>query len=299
MPHRFRLIAPVATFLAALGGLAVATPQRTTEAEPLVARAAAYVAEYARSLSSVVAEERYEQWLRTGGLAVRQPGASPMRPSVYERRRRLDGDYVLVKVDGPNGWVSFRDVLEVDGRPVEDHGERLATLFLQSPAAAMRQAPRVAAQSARFNLGDTPRTINMPTLALMVLSDLHRDRFQFRTGDERRIEGLHARALDYSEMGGPTLIRGAGGNDLPASGTIWIEPDTGTVLESVLRTGDGTLNSEITVTYRLEKTLELWVPEKMAEVYKSAGEHVEGEATYTNFRRFKMETSEAIKRRRP
>ena len=120
MPHRFRLIAPVATFLAALGGLAVATPQRTTEAEPLVARAAAYVAEYAQSLSSVVAEERYEQWLRTGGLAVRQPGASPMRPSVYERRRRLDGDYVLVKVDGPNGWVSFRDVLEVDGRPVED-----------------------------------------------------------------------------------------------------------------------------------------------------------------------------------
>jgi len=122
-----------------------------------------------------------------------------------------------------------------------------------------------------------------------VLADLHRDRFQFKTGDERRIEGLRARALDYSEMSGPTLVRGAGGNDLPASGTIWIEPDTGTVLESVLRTDDGALNSEITVTYRLEKTLELWVPDKMEEVYKSAGEHAEGEATYANFRRFKVE----------
>ncbi len=282
-----------------LGGLATAAPQTTMQAEPLVARAAAYVAEYARSLSSVVAEERYDQWFRMGGLAVRQPGGGGMRPEVWERRRRLVSDYLLVKVDGVNGWVPFRDVLEVDGKPVKDREKRLTTLFLETPARAMAQAARIAEEGARFNLGNISRTINMPTLALMVLADMHRGRFQFTTGDVHRIAGLRARALDYSEVSGPTLIRGAGSNDLQASGTLWIEPDTGTVLRSVLRTDDGELDSAITVTYRLDKALELWLPEKMEEIYRSNSERVEGEATYSNFRRFKVETSEAIKRRRP
>jgi len=285
-PPTPRFAAATAGLVVALGTLALAAPQTGSAARPFVDRATAYLADYARSLSSVVAEERYEQWLRSGGFAVRQPGASPMRPSANERRRRLDGDLVILKVDGPNGWVSFRDVLEVDGRPVENHGERLATLFLESPSIAMARASRIAEAGARFYLGEMPRAINTPTLALMVVSELHRDRFEFQTGDERRIAGFRARALEYRELYGPTIVRGAGGSDLPASGTLWIEPDTGTVLQSVFRTADSTLQSEITVTYRLDQTLELWVPEKMEEVYRSASERVEGEATYSNFRRF-------------
>lgn len=281
--------AALAGLVTALGSLALAAPQTPTAAGPLVERAAAYVAEYARSLSSVVADERYDQWLRTGGLAVRQPGASPMRPSVYERRRRLDSDYVLVKVDGPNGWVPFRDVVEVDGRPVENHGERLATLALKPPTTFMNEAERLTRTSARFFLGDVPRAVNMPVLALMVVSDLHRSRFEFTPGDDRRVAGLRTQAVDYRELYGPTLVRGAGGSDLRASGTLWIEPDTGTVVRSVFRTADSALQTEITVSYRLDKAMELYVPEKMEEVYKTAGEHVEGEATYSNFRRFKVD----------
>ncbi len=295
-PRTPGLATAIAAMVAALGALVLAAPQTTTAAQPLVDRAAAYVTEYARSLSSFVAEERYDQWLRTGGLAVRQPGANPMRPSAYEQRRHLVSDYALVKVGGPNGWVSFRDVLEVDGRPVEGHGDHLATLFLESPATAMRQAARIAGEGERFNLGNMSRAINMPTLALMALSDLHRDRFQFSVGDERRIEGVRARALDFAELYGPTLVRGAGGADLRATGTIWIEPESGTVLQSILRTNDGALDSQITVSYRLDKTLELWVPEKMEEIYRSSSERVEGEATYRDFRRFTVETGGAIRR---
>lgn len=284
-------VAAVAGMLVVLGTAAVAASQTAATVQPFVDRAAAFVAEYARSLSSVVAEERYDQSLRTGGLAVHQPGANPMRPSASDQRRRLLCDYVLVRVDGPNGWVGFRDVLEVDGKAVENHGERLATRFLGSPVttATMSQAARITREGARFDLGDVPRTINMPTLALMVVSDLHRNRFEFTLGDERRIAGVRTKALDFHELYGPTLVRGAGGADLPVSGTLWIEPDTGTVLESVLRTSDSQLDSAITVTYRLDKALELWVPDKMQEVYKSSSERVEGEATYRDYRRFTVE----------
>ena len=286
-PQTLWLGAAAAAVIVAAGAAAAARPQTLPAAQPLVDRAAAYLAEYARSLSSVVAEERYDQSLRTGGLAIHQPGANPMRPSAYEQRRRLVCDYVLVGVSGPNGWVGFRDVMEVDGKAVEN-GERLATRFLSSPvtAATMNQAARISQEDARFNLGDVSRAINVPTLALMVVSDLHRNRFEFTAGDERRIEGVRARALDFHELYGPTLIRGAGGADLPASGTLWIEPGSGTVLQSVLRTRDSQLDSQITVSYRLDKALELWVPDTMQEVYKTSKEHIEGEATYRDYRRF-------------
>jgi len=290
-PRTSRPAAVIAGMAALLGVAAVAEPQTSAAVQPLVDRATAYVAEYARSLSSVVAEERYDQSLRTGGLAVHQPGASPMRPSAYEPRRRLLCDYVLVRVDGPNGWVGFRDVLEVDGKAVENHGERLAARFLGSPVttATMNQAARIAREGERFNLGGVSRAMNVPTLALMVFSPLHRDRFQFTTGDERRIQGVRARALDFQELYGPTLVRGAGGADLRASGTVWIEPETGTILRTELHTSDSQLDSTITVDYRLDKALELWVPEKMQEIYKSKSERVEGEATYRDYRRFTVD----------
>lgn len=278
--------------------VAVGTPtpaaQTLPDAARLVARAAAYVADYGEKLSSIVAEERYDQWIRVGGWVVRQPNAG-LRPDVYERRRRLVSDYLLVKVPGLEGWTPFRDVLEVDGKPVGDREQRLLDLFVKSPAHAIAQAARIAEEGTRFNLGNISRTINMPTLALLVLTDRHRGRFEFEVAGERRIEGVQTRALHYAEVSGPTMIHTSGDNDLAAAGTFWIEPDTGTVLQSVLRTDDGTLQSEITVTYRLEPKLELWVPGKMEERYRSLEEQIDGEATYRNFRRFKVETFEQIK----
>ena len=291
--RRLPIVWTLSAVCLAFGAPAPATQTRP-DAARLVARAAAYVADYGERLSSIVAEERYDQWMRIGGWVVRQPNAG-MRPNVYERRRRLVSDYLLVKVPGLDGWTPFRDVLEVDGKPVRDREQRLLNLFVDSPAHAMAQAARIAEEGTRFNLGNISRTINMPTLALLVLTDRHRTRFQFEAAGERQIAGVRTRALHYAEVSGPTMIHTSGDNDLAATGTFWIEPDTGTVLQSVLKTDDGTLESEITVTYRLEPRLELWVPGKMEERYRSAQEQIEGEATYGNFRRFKVETSEKIR----
>ena len=57
-----------------------------------------------------------------------------------------------------------------------------------------------------------------------------------------------------------------------------------------------TLESEIVVTYRPDRRLDLWVPGRMLESYKNETERFEGTATYRNFRRFQVVTDEIIKK---
>jgi hypothetical protein len=64
-------------------------------------RVAAYVQQFVDGLTNVVAEERYVQQFRLAA-----------------DRRRLRSDFLLVKYPGEDRrYQTFRDVLEVDGRP--------------------------------------------------------------------------------------------------------------------------------------------------------------------------------------
>jgi len=262
--------------------------------DTLVARTAAYLAEYETKLSSVVAEERYDQTVQyyattAGGARV------SMGSGQWQRRRKLLSDYLLVKVSGLNGWQPFRDVMEVDGEPVRDRQNRLMDLFLNAASLALDQAARVAEESARYNIGSVSRTINVPTLALVFLGQANRYRFDLSMESGRKIEGVETVALAFKERHRPSLIRTRGENDLPTSGMFWVDPETGRVIQTLITTDDGTLQSEITVTYRPDEKLGIWVPARMKEVYKLAAERVEGTATYAKYRRFKVETIEAIK----
>ncbi len=292
-----RALAAVAALVAVSTSLARAG-QAPPDADAVVARAAAYVADYEARLSSVVAEERYEQRLRvltlTGPAAV--VGSAVQGTTSTERRRRLVSDYLLVKVAGLSGWVPFRDVIEVDGQAVHDRDQRLSRLFLESPAYAMDQAMRVAQESARFNLGNVQRNVNVPTLALLFLTDRHRQRLTFHLDGDQTIDDVPAVRLAYVESGRPTLIHGADDKDIVADGTIWVEPDTGRILQTRIHTDTGSLESEIVVTYREDKKMGLLVPWRMRESYKSASERLEGTATYTKFRKFQVETGEVIKK---
>jgi hypothetical protein len=98
------------------GTLLVAVPAQrpALTLDTLVAGMAAYLAEYETKLSSVVAEERYDQTVQyyattAGGARV------SMGSGQWQRRRKLLSDYLLVKVSGLNGWQPFRDVMEVAG----------------------------------------------------------------------------------------------------------------------------------------------------------------------------------------
>lgn len=262
--------------------------------DQLVSRTAVYLVEYEQSLASVVAEERYDQLVQyyAGTYGGARVTASANQ---WQRRRRLVSDFLLVKVPGMPGWQPFRDVLEVDGQAVRDRESRLMDLLVNAAPHAMDQAARIAEESARYNIGNVSRTINVPTLPLVFLGQLNRPRFDLSLEGERTIEDIETRGLAFRERQHPTLIRTTGDNDLDATGVLWVEPDTGRVIQTVIRTDDGTLQSEITVTYRPDARLGIWVPARMKEIYKSASERVEGTATYAKYRRFKIETIEVIK----
>ncbi len=264
--------------------------------DALLARAEAYLREYETRLASVVAEEHYDQLVQ---FTAAGPGGLRAGPTsaAWTRRRRLVSDYLLVRVAGRPGWQPFRDVREVDGRPVRDRDTRLLDLFTHPASQALDQAARIARESARYNLGSVTRTINVPTLALFVVRE--RYRFEFELRGDRRLEGVRTVELAFREQVRPTFIRTAGDNDLPALGRLWIEPSTGRVVQTELRADQGDVTSEITVTYRPDARLGLWVPARMREVYRTAAERIEGTATYTNFRQFRVETFEIFKKPTP
>ena len=118
----------------------------------------------------------------------------------------------------------------------------------------------------------------------------------------RKVEGLRVREVKYRERSHPTMIRDETGDDMPASGRFWIEPQRGTVVRSELvidlpidlkqptMVGVRSSVARIRVDYRHDPNLDLWVPATMQEDYPGAN----ARARYDNYRRFTVTTHEAI-----
>src|SRR5690606_931055 len=79
----------------------------------------------------------------------------------------------------PGTWFGFRDVIEVDGKAVRDRQERLENLFVNRTFPSAEQLARVTAASARFNIGPVRRSLNVPTVALIVASPVNAGRCSF------------------------------------------------------------------------------------------------------------------------
>jgi hypothetical protein len=251
-------------------------------------RASEAVVRYERQFSSVVAEERYlQRVVRPDGTVVRE--------------RTTRSDFLLVRPPGAETWLGFRDVIEVDGKPVADRQTRLEKLFLDAPEEAFDRARRIAAESARYNIGRIQRTINVPILSLLFLHVLNRHRFYFEKVGEEIVDGVPTWVVRYSEHARPTIVR-AGGGDVFARGTFWIDPGSGHVVKSLLILGDGLtgVRSTITVTFKPDPRLGVWVPVEMQEVYDNPrdprDEQIHATASYSNFRQFRVRTEERISR---
>src|SRR5258708_7674208 len=94
------------------------TPPREVTLDVILARAAVYVSGFMSTFVDVVAEERYVQQAQ-GRTTLSRAGRSAMATSALERRELLS-DFLLVKVQGANVLVPFRDVFEADGGRVRD-----------------------------------------------------------------------------------------------------------------------------------------------------------------------------------
>ena len=268
--------------------MGLAAPGIAQPPPDLLSRVSAYVVEFNRSFGSVVAEEHYEQTIRrslgSNGTSVQRGNSGPIATT-------LVSDFLLVQVPG-EGWLPFRDVYERDGQQVRDREERLAKIFLSGSRTSFDQARAVMNESARYNIGNVQRNINVPTLVLTLLTDGQRDRFTFKVGkvdDEGTL-------IEFRETSRPTFIRTTNDNDLPVNGRIWVDAETGTIRRTELHAVDTSVEAHITVTYQLDTGLRVWVPSRMEERYRRGRDTVEvrGLATYSRFRRFQVKTSENI-----
>ncbi|MCC7416611.1 MAG: hypothetical protein IT176_05660 [Acidobacteria bacterium] len=259
----------------------------------VLARAADYVERYEKEFAGVVAEERYEQNARQGG---RFDQFGRIRYD-SDKRRVFRSDLLLVRPEGADSWLQFRDIFEVDGKLVRDRNNRLAKLFLEPNATTAKQIERIKNESARYNVGPVVRNINVPVMALRVVTRQNQFRFLYNhneTDDATRTDG--AWAVDFREVGAGTMIRTNGEQDMPMEGRIWIEPDTGRVLGTIMRAQNQMLRGAIEVTYQAEPSLGLLVPRHMHEEYRmyTDGSGVIADATYSNFRRFQVKVDEQM-----
>lgn len=261
---------------------------RNDELLVALARLFDYADGYERQYSMLVAEEDYRQSASAGGV-------------------RLRSDLLLVRPDAGGDWTSFRDVFEVDGRPLRDREERLRRLFLDPSPDARARLEAIGAESARYNVGWVERTANVPLLPLSFLRAANRGRFQYELAGREKPDGVEALRIEYTEQGRPTLIGDRLHQDVPVFGSFLVDAATGAVIETRMQARRGDSRAEIVVRYRSDPGLGLWVPAEMRESYSQpdtgySGRSgfirravVEGRATYSNFRRFQVSTGETVK----
>jgi hypothetical protein len=261
-------------------------------------RTAEYVAAYQTRLAGIVAEEHYRQ-------SVVRNGASSRDRAMMAEHRELKSDLLLVRLEGEDHWIQFRDVFEVDGHPVRDRDERLFKLFIEpSERSWLLQAQLISNESSRHNIGPLLRTVNVPILALIFFDAANQGRFthkQVRPGAVGAFIGLAREsdiwAVDYKETSPRTLIRGESDRDLPSSGRLWIDSSNGRVLRTELKSGDSAVRAQVSVTYKAEPGLDLLVPAEMRESYMLPRRliSIQGRALYSRFRQFKVVTTEKTK----
>jgi hypothetical protein len=268
-----------------------APPAAPPTLDDVLLRAAEYVARFEREIPSVVAEERYQQRLVMYGQ--QQFGGRSARPD--DQRRELKSDFLMVRSQETDRWVPFRDVFEVDGKPVRAREERLTKLLVDASGSAYDRAARLTEESARYNIGPVQRTVNVPTQALQFLLPANQPKCVFRQSGVDRLEGLTVWEVRFEEVGLPTLIRTSGGASLPASGMFWIDPSTGVVLRTIVRAKLPEFRAEIVVNFGPHEAVDVRVPVELKEKYIGRAYELEGTATYSRFRKFRVTTDEVVK----
>jgi hypothetical protein len=246
--------------------------------DELLAKATLYVAQFVDQFSNVVAEETLVQ-----------------ETTVPRRKRTMKSDYLLVRYPEDVQWHSFRDVSEVDGKPVRDQQERLTKLFLEPSESALRRARDLADAGARYNLLNIG-TINNPLLVMAFLQEGYRERFRFNLAGLEKKLGPTVRQVQFQEWKIPSLIKGNSNADILSRGLVWIEEDTGRVVKTELQLGARTASMiRVTTLYKFDEELGINVPIEMRDWYPDGTGEIRGVATYGRFRRFQVKTDEELK----
>ena len=207
----------------------------------------------------------------------------------------MRSDFLLVRYPGDAQWQSFRDVAEVDGKPVRDKEERLTKLFLEPASSAVRRARELQEAGTRYNLLDIG-TLNNPLMVIAFLQDRLpravpvqscRPRQEARTHGQDRCSSRNSKCRRSSRA---TAIRTScraawcGSKKTPDASS---RPSCGSVAAR--------RRSPIITAYKFDEELGINVPVEMRDWYPDGTGEIRGVATYGRFRRFQVKTEEAVK----
>jgi len=275
----------IALAVITLSGTLVFNAAAGPNARTVVDRAGRWVEQFERDFITVVADEQYDQQASSGSDA----------PSSH---RLIRSELLFLRPEAGEGWAAVRNVLSYtdDGQPtieVPNSRDRLTIALADVRADGRTAVRRLADESARFNIGELARNLNMPTLALQFLDDAHRDRFKFRLDGSEQISGDDVWRLAYEERRHPTLVQ-ANYRDVELAGRIWTRASDGAIVRTRLELdaksrGDHSgLRTMITVEYARDEKLNRPVPVRMEEDYAERGgdHHVSATAVYSNYRVF-------------
>jgi VWFA-related protein len=257
-----------------------------------------YVGQYGGQASLLVAVEHYSQAvtrLVSRTTATRRGSMMDVSRDPGPRRRLVSEFALMPNAAASGGWLGYRDVIEVDGKPVPDRGGRLQALF-RAETPNLEAARRIADEGARYNIGSVSRNFNVPTTTLFFFHADNLSRFSFRRSRRERIDGVETLVVDFHEDRAPTLVMNGARKDVPASGTLWVNPADGAIVRTRLeleKFDDAGSKAVVDVTYRKDGILGMWVPSRMTERYTTDTETTTTVATYTDFKRF--QTSVRIK----
>jgi hypothetical protein len=233
----------------------------------LLQRIATSVQVFVDNLTNVVAEEEYRQQFRLAA-----------------GRRRLKSDFLLVGYPGQDKvFLTFRDVLEVDGRPIRDQQERLTKLFLEPFADAIRRAGEIQREGSRHSL---ERARLMDPLEVVA----YHDNFKFTLGALEPSLGRDVRRIELQQILDPST------RQVPLRARAWVAESTGRVVKTELISGLGAAARLTTTTFGLDPNLRIDVPLEMRDSVPDLrrDEEFQGLARYGNFRRFQVRAEQEI-----
>lgn len=262
-------------------------PPPVADAGTLLEQLRHYLTGYESQLGEVVAVERMTQ--RAGVMQFGDPNATSRNLP-----RTLESDVAFVGLPGGAGWLGYRDVLRVNGRPTRRAGPSLSALLSLQNGDATDRARALLFAGAVHNLG-APRTINLPSLPLEFLHPRNAGRLTLsasQPADTTR-GACRGRQLDLVETLRPTLIQRPLGGDMPSRVSAWVEPESGRLCRAEVRTrdasaGDGGFEAVVAVDFSHDAAVDLTVPTRMREEFFVAplGRGT-SEATYGSYRRFR------------
>jgi hypothetical protein len=262
--------------------LSVSLSAQAPTVDQLLDRMAAYLKQYEEQLSSVVADERFDQ--KFASLRTRNVGMG----TSARVKRTIDSEVSFIRLPGQNEWLGFRDVRKINGVPLRDTGLRLTELLRRGSA---DQAKAIAYAGAAHNLG-LPRTINVPTAVLEVLHPSHRGRFHYSVAGSATVRKQAVTVIAFREVARPTLVRQPDGGNIVSSGRAWVDPRSGRIVrvewfyDSEPADPAMAVRPKLLVEFELNPELGILVPTRMEEVFGVPYGTGDGVAVYRNFRRF-------------